>query len=239
MSVIREELASRYFEQDIIRFGDFEISAHQQNPDLPLSPIYMHLPKPGEPGFEESETVVTLSGKLLFELAEEAGVHNRPLSAIPSGGTRLGRSAVAYGGSRSGPFREFKKQATNSGYLFVPANEPPVAGELLATFEDHTSGAITALRFARMLSANHHAFMTHLINVCDREQGGRKTLAASGITMISIFTISELLEIGVAENHITQDTRQQVLDYIRANQIPPPDWLDAKAGNVDTGKSLA
>lgn len=232
MSAEREQLANLYFSEGIIQFGSFKITAHADRPDLPPSPFYMHLPKPGDRHDEPCEQVVALAGQLLAGLASEDNVGHRPLVGIPNGGSRLAQAAAIHSQDYPSNIRAFTKVASQDGTIFLPHSEAPAAGELLCAIDDHTSGARTAVAFARMLSGNHHAWMTHLLNVVDREQGGRQTLAALGISMKSIFTITQLMAIGLAESHVSQAQHDDVLAYVNEHQVPAIDWRDATAGSA-------
>jgi hypothetical protein len=52
MSELREQIAGLYYRSNSVQFGEFRLFVHVDNPELPLSPYYLHYPKPEEQGSE-------------------------------------------------------------------------------------------------------------------------------------------------------------------------------------------
>jgi orotate phosphoribosyltransferase len=87
MSQRRERIAELYFRSNSARFGKFLLSVHIDNPELPLSPYYLHYPKPGEPGAEHLPELFRLIGAEFHDIAEsqDPPVRPRRLAGVPSG----------------------------------------------------------------------------------------------------------------------------------------------------------
>ena len=60
----------------------------------------------------------------------------------------------------------------------------------------------------------------HCAMVVDREQGGKENLNAHGIEVHALFTVSEMLEVLVANEYVDNAMRQSVQSFLRANQVP-------------------
>src|SRR5579871_523396 len=91
MSTGRDRIAELYFASDSFQFGEFRLSAHQENPDLPLSPYYLHYPKPGEPGAEYLPEMFSLIGEEFYNLCQSQtpAVSPTKIAGVPRGALPL------------------------------------------------------------------------------------------------------------------------------------------------------
>ena len=216
----RERLGNLYFVSKTFDIGSFELSAHLDNPDLPPSPYYMHFPAPNKPGALYLPEIQATAGRLLFQLAEEEGITGHMFAGVPEGANEIARNAAELCGPNGSNLLTFSKEKLGRLVIFHHIEGHAMPGEKVIGIDDHTSGGRNARLFQRMLETEMRLKMTHFLNIVDREQGGRQRLAENGATMRSIFTISELLGLGLAEGHLTQTQFDDLLHYVRTNPIP-------------------
>lgn len=89
-------------------------------------------------------------------------------------------------------------------------------GEHVVIIEDLiTSGGSTIATAERLRAAG--LIVEHAIVLIDREQGGAANLAAAGITVHAVFTLTELLDDLAAQGRIDAAQHDKVLEFIRRN----------------------
>ncbi|XP_026490882.2 uridine 5'-monophosphate synthase [Vanessa tameamea] len=59
-----------------------------------------------------------------------------------------------------------------------------------------------------------------VIVILDREQGGKQNLAVNNVQMKSLFTMTELIDILVKNNKITEESGKDVINYLKNVQAP-------------------
>lgn len=69
---------------------------------------------------------------------------------------------------------------------------------------------------------NESLTVTDIVVLIDRQQGGKKNISEKGYTLHAVMTITEMLELFLAENKITQETFDSVKKFIRENQTSSP-----------------
>lgn len=83
-----------------------------------------------------------------------------------------------------------RKQAKTYGTCRL-AESSEIAGRRLAVIEDVVTSAGQVIESSRQLR-DHDAEIAAVLCVIDREAGGRENLAAEGLDLRSIFTMSQL-----------------------------------------------
>lgn len=221
MSEQRERIAELYYVSGSVQFGEFELSAHKDNPDLPLSPWYLHYPKQNEPGTEYLPELFELVGAEFYEMSQ--ALHKTALpkrvAGLPKGALGLGNALAKHYPTYPKNLLVFDKTQHRDGRTeFTDPEGEYETGDSLQPCEDHVSGARNNLLFlanARKLGLE----VTSLLVVVDRQQGGVENLAKQGVTMRAVFTADELLEYGIAGGHITPATFEEVQTYRAENQF--------------------
>jgi uridine monophosphate synthetase len=61
--------------------------------------------------------------------------------------------------------------------------------------------------------------VSDIVVLIDREQGGKKHLQEKGYNLQALLTISEVLDILLAEGKLTQEMYKKTLDFIKNNQV--------------------
>lgn len=62
--------------------------------------------------------------------------------------------------------------------------------------------------------------VTEAIIILDRQQGGQKNLEKNNVTMSSLFTLTEFIEILIANSKITKEIGIEVKNYLKQTQAP-------------------
>lgn len=221
MSERREAIAELYYRSGSVRFGSFPLSVHRDQPDLPPSPIYMHYPPVGQGGSHYLPRLFELIADEFYDIAEERklDLHSKKITGLPQGALLIADELANKYPGRPDNLLVFSKIEHKDGRLEFGAPEGlHVVGEPLQPVEDHISGGRNNLKFAAHVR-KFGFVVTELLVVVDRQQGATKNLAAQGIEVIPIFTVTELLLLGQAAGHVKQTTINQVQDYLAENQI--------------------
>lgn len=186
----------------------FRLKLHDTQPEAPLSPFYINLRRLCGSGnalgiAADALAVLIEASGLEFEFDRLAGI---PLASLPFVGVlavNLDKPMViprppkthGTGETVEGPFEE---------------------GETILLVDDLVTKADSKLEAADVLRKKGLTVKDCIVLV-DREQGGAAQLAEAGITLHSVFTISELLDILEKEEHLDPETAAEIREYLAAN----------------------
>lgn len=92
-------------------------------------------------------------------------------------------------------------------------------GDTPIIIEDIITSGSSILEVVKDLK-NEGLNVTTALVVLDREQGGRKNLENAGITVKSLFTITQLMDYLYEAGKLSQESVATVKNYIKANQAP-------------------
>jgi orotate phosphoribosyltransferase len=216
---LKSEVAEEYYRSNTIQFGQFRLSVHNDNPDLPLSPWYLHYPKEGEPGTERLPHVYQLVGAAFFELCRAKGVAPNKIAGVPKGALPLANAhAQHYDGFPNNLVTFGKVQHADGKTEFTGPEGEWEEGDELVIDEDHTSGGRNK-RLIRTAAMSKGFVVNHMLTVVDREQGGVQNMAEIGVGLHAIMTATELLSHGVHNGHIQQATMDEIIEYKNSQQL--------------------
>ena len=190
-------LVVELFRLGAIQFGSFTLASGLE------SPIYIDL------------RLLVSAPRILARAAQEyarilAGLAHDRIAGVPYAALPIG-TAVALAADT--PLIYPRKEAKEYGLAkaIEGAWQP---GERVVIIEDLiTSGGSTLATAERLRSAGLE--VTDAIVLIDRQQGGVERLAQAGITAHSVFTLTQILDILVAEGLLEPEKRAQVLAFIR------------------------
>ncbi len=216
----REKIAELYYRSGSIRFGAFRLSVHIDNPDLPLSPYYLHYPDSGEDGSELLPELYSLVGQEFYDICESQSTPIRPtrIAGVPKGAMPLADAhARLYENYPKNLLVFTKKQDKNKTEFLGPYGEF-VEGEELVIDEDHTSGGRNK-KLIRAVALSGGLVVSNMLTVVDRQQGGVENMAKEGVRLLSIFTMDEILRIGAATGFVPHQQLDEALEYRALNQF--------------------
>lgn len=220
MEARKQELADLYFDSGSVQFGAFRLTAHQADPTLPLSPLYLHYPKLGW-GIKRMPRLHELVGELFFEITENMGILFDRIGAVPKGAQPLAKNLAARFVAQPDILVEFGKDLVGGQNHFFPVKGSVVPGRVLLGVEDHTSGGHNKRLFKEGVEAAGME-LKDFLTVVDREQGAAGYLSSIGVGFYRIFTIRELLAYYAQVGKITQARADECELYLAANQLWVP-----------------
>lgn len=220
MGETQERIAELYYRSGSVKFGAFRLSAHLDNPDLPLSPYYLHYPKQGEDGSELLPELYSLVGQEFYDICESQNIPIRPvrIAGVPKGAMPLADAHARLYENYPNNLLVFTKEQVADKTVFSGPYGEFVSGEELVIDEDHTSGGRNK-KLIRAAALSGGLLVFNMLTVVDRQQGGVENMAQEGVRLLSIFTMDELLRIGVDTGFATQHQVDEALEYRALNQI--------------------
>lgn len=217
MNKASTEIADLYYRSNSVQFGAFRLSAHIDNPDLPLSPYYLHYPKPGEPGSELLPELYRLVGQEFFKICESHAIRPKRIAGVPKGATPLADAHAKHYGDYPNNLITFAKIQKLGKAVFQGPYGEFTDGDELTIDDDHTSGGHHK-RLIRAAAISGGLVVANMLTVVDRQQGGVENMAREGVRLLSIFAIDELLQFGADAGYATQRQVDEATEYRALNQ---------------------
>jgi len=217
MSEGRAEIAGLYYRTNSVRFGAFRLSVHIDNPNLPLSPYYLHYPELGEPGSELLPELYDLIGQEFFTICESQGFRPKRVAGVPKGALPLADAHARHYEDYPHNLLTFTKTEEPGKTNFIGPDGEFSEGEELIIDEDHTSGGRNK-KLIRAAAISGGLVVPNMLTVVDRQQGGVENMAREDTRLLAIFTIDELLQFGADSGYATQLQVDEAKEYRNLNQ---------------------
>lgn len=215
-----DKIAELYYRSNSVKFGAFKLSAHISNPDLPLSPYYLHYPKPGEPGSELLPELHGLIGHEFFRICQSQDpiIEPQHIASVPEGADPLADAFAKEYPNYPANLLRFTKLKVANRTTFLGPRGSFSRGDETVIVDDHTSGGANK----RLILATANAaglVVPTILSAVDRMQGAEDNLAMLGVRFFAILTIEELFQKGVEQGYITQQQADEASEYRVANQL--------------------
>lgn len=194
----------------------FRLKLHKKKPDAPLSPFYLNLRTPdnAKPGPLTSELVAAI-GRELWNLARDQRVQSADrVAGVPNAGDPLAAALSTVSGL---PLLRLRKEEYADGSRVSTVVEGDVIQEQeVLLVDDLITKADTKLEAIEVLEEKGLSIRAVLV-LLDREQGGADELWDRSVPLHALFTITELLNLYVAEGRISKEERDEIATYIKKN----------------------
>src|SRR5665213_1818295 len=117
----KNQIAELYFQSNSIKFGEYYMSIHQDHPELPPSPYYLHYPKAGEPGNDLLPKLFHLIGEEFFEICETQDPPIRPtrITGVPNGALTIADEHARHYEDHPKNILTFKKIGKQGPTIFI------------------------------------------------------------------------------------------------------------------------
>lgn len=202
MNEKRKILALGLFGIGAIKFGNFRLKLHEENPAAPLSPIYIDLRiLRSFPDVMDSavEVYKELSSGLKFDLYADVPTAATPLVALLSHETRVPMISPRKSEKKHG----IKRQIDG---VFHPGQIALLVDDLI-TRADSKQEAVSVLE--------ENGLKVHdVVVLIDREQGGAQELIKRGYGFHSAFNLKELLKFYLDIGKISQNEHERTVAYL-------------------------
>lgn len=182
LTVKQQAFADQLLGTGAVRFGAFRLKLHEQQPDAPLSPIYVNLRV-----LRSFPDALDAAVAALAELIAARGLRCDRYADVPMAATPL--VAVLSHLTRV-PMITPREPKTHG--LTGSIDGAFSAGETVLVIDDLVTHADSKLEAVRVLEANGLRVRDVAVLV-DREQGGTAQLAAAGYALHAAMRLSQLL----------------------------------------------
>lgn len=196
-----DELYRQLFDAGCIKFGEFKLKSGI------MSPVYVDF------------RVLVSAPKLLKLVAEHmseklGGIKFDRIAALPYAGMPIG-TALSLEADIPMIYPRKEAKSYGTGKLIEGKYEN---GERVLIIDDVITDGGAKLEAIKPLEEAGLDIKDILI-ILDREQGGKKILANAGYTLHSVTTLTEALDALVRLGKITEEVRQETLEFIKNNQF--------------------
>jgi uridine monophosphate synthetase len=195
MTTIPDQL----FDIGCVKFGQFKLKSGL------MSPIYIDLRL-----LVTHPRVLRAVGDAMAAKAREAGLRFDRLAALPYAGLPIG---VAVSLALDAPLIYPRKEAKDYGTAKL-IEGAYVAGETVLMVDDLITKGTAKIEALKPL-LDEGLVVRDILVLIDREQGGTAELAARGVALHPVLTLSGMLESLIASGRLDPATRDDVLVQLR------------------------
>lgn len=179
--------------------GGFRLALHDKNPTAPLSPVYINLrtSKNPKPGPLLKEHISTIAAEM-YRAVKKARFCFEHVAGIPRAGTPFADAFAAISGELGGTTSQIrlKKESKNSRVLRVDSRyvirDQRIVPPRVLLVDDVVTEADTKLRAIDALRRGGYE-AAGVVVYLDREQGGMKEIAASGVPIVAVVHLGDIL----------------------------------------------
>ncbi len=212
-------LALILFDLHAIEFGEFALVMHDDHPNAPKSPFRLNFrtpdnPKPGPMTAE----VLELIGRALVQKVLASDIILDCIAGVPNAGDPIAAAFAKVAAAEfSWPLRcaKLTKVEENGERRVVATASTFAANEHRVLLIDDVVTLSKSKKVAAAAVRQVGVEVGGFAVVVDRGQGGVQALKDEGYEVIYVFTLSELLDLYVAENLIAASMRDEVQNYKR------------------------
>lgn len=200
------EFADNLFRIGAIKFGAFKLKLHEQNPEAPLSPIYVDLRiiKSDPPTFYQ--TIELLENAIAFCQLKFDLIADIPTASTPF------VSVIAF--QKKWPMISPKISKTHG--LSGDIDGIYQQGQTALLCDDLITKADSKIEAANVLEKNG-LIVKDILVLIDRQQRGMQALQAKGYRLRKIFNLPEFLYHYQNTKKITPEQFREVMGYLGAN----------------------
>jgi uridine monophosphate synthetase len=202
MSVNIDEIAAALFDIGCVKFGSFKLKSGL------MSPIYLDLRL-----LVTHPRVLRAVGAAMAATVRERGLQFDRLAALPYAGLPIG---VAVSLELERPLIYPRKEAKEYGTakLIEGAYD---AGEVALMVDDLITRGTAKIEALKPL-LDEGLIVRDILVLIDREQGGAEELAARGVALHAVMTLTQVLDSLVSSDRLPPAKREEVLAWVASSR---------------------
>jgi orotate phosphoribosyltransferase len=217
MQNLLKRLILRLFDIGAIEFGAFRFKHHELFPDAPLAPMKINLrttdhPKPGK----LTQQIVDQIAFLFLDMIEENGLRFDYVAGIPRAGEPF-TDVVAK--ILNKPLIRAKKTETDDKRTISRLIFPHAVrlDQSVLIFDDVITKGESKKEVIQIFE-KAGLKIAAIIIFADRQEGGMEFYTKLGYRLIAATTITEILNLGLAEQRIDQQKYHECFNYLKLSK---------------------
>lgn len=205
----KEYLLDMIYDRGSVKFGAFKLKLHEEDPEAPLSPIYINLRKSPDGPLKDED--IEAIGQEIYKFVKDKEIDFDLVVGIPKAGDPIAKVVAQLSGK---PLLKLNKKTEGDKRRIdsIANGGDYQKGQRVLIVDDLITQADTK-KEAIDICEQSGLTVSAVTVLLDREQGGAKDLQ-NAYNLLAVFLLTDLLQQYILTEKISQTKGYEVMAYI-------------------------